>query len=48
MNTKIRTTVIAAALAASLGLAGCAADSAPAGGNTMPGMPHGSSAPWPA
>ncbi len=45
MNTKIRTTVIAAALAASLGLAGCATNSTPAGGNTMPGMPHGSSSP---
>ncbi|WP_255770683.1 DUF305 domain-containing protein [Pseudarthrobacter sulfonivorans] len=42
MNTKIRTTVIAAALTASLGLAGCAAESTPAGGITMPGM-HGAS-----
>src|SRR6476469_6211465 len=42
MNTKIRNISIAAALAASLGLAGCAAVSTPAGGNTMPGM-HGSS-----
>lgn len=42
MNTKILNISIAAALAASLGLAGCAADSTSAGGNTMPGM-HGSS-----
>ncbi|QOD02687.1 DUF305 domain-containing protein [Pseudarthrobacter sp. BIM B-2242] len=42
MKTKIRFTVIAAALAASLGLAGCSAPS-PAG--PMPGMPHGSSGP---
>jgi uncharacterized protein (DUF305 family) len=45
MNTKFRTISIAAALAASLGLAGCAAGSNPAGGNTMPGMPHGNSSP---
>ncbi|MDR6414943.1 DUF305 domain-containing protein [Pseudarthrobacter sulfonivorans] len=45
MNTKIRTTMITAALAASLGLAGCATNSTPVGGNTMPGMPHGSSGP---
>jgi uncharacterized protein (DUF305 family) len=44
MNTKIRNLSIAAALAASLGLAGCAADSTPVGGNPMPGM-HGSSGP---
>jgi uncharacterized protein (DUF305 family) len=43
MNTKIRNISIAAALTASLGLAGCAAGSTP-GGNTMPGM-HGSSSP---
>lgn len=40
MNTKIKTLTLAAALAASLGLAGCAADS----GNNMP-MNHGSSGP---
>jgi uncharacterized protein (DUF305 family) len=44
MNTKFRSIALAAALAASLGLAGCATDSTPAGGNTMPGM-HGSSGP---
>lgn len=44
MNTKIRNISIAAALAASLGLAGCAAGSNSAGGNTMP-MNHGSSGP---
>lgn len=43
MNTKIRATVLAAALAALLGLAGCAADSTPAG--PMSGMHHGSSSP---
>jgi uncharacterized protein (DUF305 family) len=42
MNTKIRTAVITAALAASLGLAGCTTTTP--GGNTMP-MPHGSSGP---
>lgn len=45
MNTKFRSISIAAALAASLGLAGCAAGSNPAGGNSMPGMNHGSSSP---
>jgi uncharacterized protein (DUF305 family) len=40
MNTKIKTLSAVAALAASLGLAGCAADS----GNNMP-MNHGSSGP---
>ncbi len=45
MNTKIRTISIAAALAASLGLAGCAAAPTTAGGNTMPGMHGGSSSP---
>jgi uncharacterized protein (DUF305 family) len=45
MNTKIRNISIAAALAASLGLAGCATASTPAGGNTMPGMHGGSSSP---
>lgn len=44
MNTKFRSISIAAALAASLGLAGCA-DSNPAGGNTMPGMHNGTSSP---
>ncbi|TLM72896.1 DUF305 domain-containing protein [Pseudarthrobacter sp. NamB4] len=42
MNTKIKTLSIAAALAASLGLAGCAADSGSSGGNTMHGSNHGS------
>ncbi|WP_426227537.1 DUF305 domain-containing protein [Pseudarthrobacter sp. DSP2-3-2b1] len=45
MNTKFRSISIAAALAASLGLAGCTPASGPAGGNTMPGMHHGSSSP---
>jgi uncharacterized protein (DUF305 family) len=44
MNSKIRSISVAAALAASLGLAGCAAGSAPAGGNAMSGM-HGTSGP---
>jgi len=44
MNTKIKTLSVAAVLAASLGLAGCAADSGSSGGNTMP-MNHGSSGP---
>jgi uncharacterized protein (DUF305 family) len=44
MNTKIRTISIAVALAAALGLAGCATASTP-GGNTMPGMHGGSSSP---
>ncbi len=44
MTTKTKTLVLAAALTASLGLAGCAADSGSTGGNTMP-MNHGSSAP---
>ncbi|GAA1788952.1 DUF305 domain-containing protein [Pseudarthrobacter sulfonivorans] len=44
MNTKLRSISIAAALAASLGLAGCAAGSAPAGGNAMSGM-HGTAGP---
>jgi uncharacterized protein (DUF305 family) len=44
MNSKIKTLSLAAALAASLGLAGCAAGSGSSGGNTMP-MDHGSSAP---
>lgn len=44
MTTNIKTLSIAAALAASLGLAGCAADSGSSGGNTMP-MNHGSSSP---
>lgn len=43
MNTTIRTAMIAAALAASLGLSGCATNSTP-GGHTMP-MPHGNSSP---
>jgi len=42
MNTTIKTLSIAAALAVSLGLAGCAADSG--SGNSMP-MDHGSSNP---
>jgi uncharacterized protein (DUF305 family) len=42
---KLRNIAIAAALAASLGLAGCTAGSNPAGGNSMQGMPHGSSTP---
>lgn len=45
MNTKLRSISIAAALAASLGLAGCTSGSSPAGGNSMPGMNHGSSSP---
>ncbi|MET3721662.1 MULTISPECIES: DUF305 domain-containing protein [unclassified Arthrobacter] len=45
MNTKIRNISMAAALAASLGLAGCAASSTPADGNTMSGMHNGSSSP---
>ena len=44
MNTKIKTLSVAAALAVSLGLAGCAAGSGSSGGNTMP-MNHGSSGP---
>ncbi|MFP5367657.1 MAG: DUF305 domain-containing protein [Actinomycetes bacterium] len=44
MNTKIKTLSVAAFLAASLGLAGCGADSGSSGTNTMP-MNHGSSAP---
>jgi uncharacterized protein (DUF305 family) len=43
MNTNLKTLTIAAALAASLGLAGCAAGSGSSGGN-MP-MNHGSSGP---
>ncbi|GAB5077383.1 DUF305 domain-containing protein [Arthrobacter sp. AD-310] len=46
MTMNIKTLSIAAALAASLGLAGCAADSGSSGGNTMP-MNHGSSSPMP-
>lgn len=45
MNTKFRSIALAAALAASLGLAGCAAESNPADGNTMPGMHNGTSSP---
>ena len=41
MNSKIKTLSVAAALAASLGLAGCAADSGSTGGSTMP-MNHSS------
>ncbi len=44
MNTKIKALSVAAALAVSLGLAGCAAGSGSSGGNTMP-MNHGSSGP---
>lgn len=44
MTMNIKTLSIAAALAASLGLAGCAADSGSSGGNTTP-MNHGSSSP---
>lgn len=44
MNTKLRNLSIAAALTASLALAGCAASS-PAGGNTMPGMHNDASSP---
>ena len=44
MKTNLKTLSIAAALAASLGLAGCAAGSGSSGGNTMP-MNHGSSGP---
>ena len=44
MTTKFKTLTLAAALAASLGLAGCATGSGSSGGNTMP-MDHGSSAP---
>src|SRR5690348_12600394 len=42
MNTTIKTLSIAAALAASLGLAGCAANAG--SGNSMP-MDHGNSSP---
>jgi uncharacterized protein (DUF305 family) len=45
MNTKIKTLSIAAALAASLGLAGCAAESGTSGGNGMHGSDHASSSP---
>ncbi|MCY1673755.1 DUF305 domain-containing protein [Pseudarthrobacter sp. SL88] len=44
MTTKTKTLMLAVALTASLGLAGCAAGSGSSGGNTMP-MNHGSSAP---
>ena len=44
MNSKLKTLSIAAVVAASLGLAGCAAESGSTGGSTMP-MNHGSSAP---
>lgn len=45
MNTALKTLTITAALAATLGLAGCASDtgSAPTGGSSMSGMDHGSS-----
>lgn len=43
MNINSRTAVLTAAFAALLGLAGCAADSTPAG--PMSGMHHGSSSP---
>jgi uncharacterized protein (DUF305 family) len=45
MNTALKNLTVATALAATLGLAGCASDSrsAPAGGSSMPGMEHGSS-----
>jgi uncharacterized protein (DUF305 family) len=45
MNTKIKTLSIAAALAASLGLAGCAADSGTPAGNGMHGTGHTGSSP---
>jgi uncharacterized protein (DUF305 family) len=45
VNTKIKTLPIAAALAASLGLAGCAADSGNPGSNGMHGTAHASSSP---
>jgi len=45
VNTKIKTLSIAAALAASLGLAGCAADSGNPGSNGMHGSGHASSSP---
>jgi uncharacterized protein (DUF305 family) len=44
MTTKIKTLTLTAALAAALGLAGCAAESGTSGGSTMP-MDHNSSAP---
>ncbi|GAA3400985.1 MULTISPECIES: DUF305 domain-containing protein [Pseudarthrobacter] len=44
MNSKIKALSVAAALAASLGLAGCATDAGSSGGSTMP-MNHGSSGP---
>lgn len=44
MNTKIKTLSVAAALAASLGLAGCAAESGTSGGNGMHSN-HSSSSP---
>ncbi|MFD5276318.1 DUF305 domain-containing protein [Pseudarthrobacter sp. NPDC058362] len=45
MNTALKTLTVTAALAASLGLAGCASGSgsAPTGGSSMSGMDHGSS-----
>lgn len=45
MNTKLKTLSLAAALAASLGLAGCATDSGNSGGSASHGMNHGSSSP---
>ncbi|MFD0045568.1 DUF305 domain-containing protein [Pseudarthrobacter scleromae] len=44
MNSKIKALSVAAALAASLGLAGCATDAGSSGGSTMP-MNHGTSGP---
>ncbi len=44
MNSKIKALSVAAALAASLGLAGCATDAGSSGGSTMP-MNHGSPGP---
>jgi uncharacterized protein (DUF305 family) len=45
VNTKIKTLSLAAALAASLGLAGCAADSGTPAGNGMHGSGHAGSSP---
>lgn len=45
MNSKITTLSITAVLAASLGLAGCAADSGTTGGSASHGMNHGSPGP---